>query len=81
MREFSDHSIRDSESLVRATSFPVLGNIPNIITAEDLHQKIRKRIMMIIALVVCSVIGLIVFHFWVMDLNVFYAKLMRKLAL
>ena len=80
LREFTDLSIRDSESLVMATSFPVLGNIPEIKTAEDLQKEKKKRITIIIALVLCMVAGLILFHFLVMDLNVFWAKLMRKLS-
>ena len=80
LREFTDQSIRDSESLVLATSFPVLTSIPDIITEEDLQRKKRKRVIMIVALMLSVITGLIVFHFLVMDLNVFWAKLMRKLS-
>jgi polysaccharide chain length determinant protein (PEP-CTERM system associated) len=78
LREFTDLSIRDSESLVLATSFPVLGSIPDIKTEEDLQKEKKKRITIIIGMALCIVAGLIVFHFLVMDLNVFWAKLMRK---
>jgi len=81
LREFTDLSIRDSESLVLATSFPVLGSIPEIKTAEDIRQKKRKNIILIVALVLCIVAGLILFHFLVIDLNVFWAKLVRKFGL
>jgi len=81
LREFTDLSIRDSESLALATSFPVLASIPEIKTKEDLQREKKKRITIIIALVVCIVAGLILFHFLVMDLNVFWAKLMRKLGI
>ena len=80
LREFTDHSIRDSDSLVLATSFPVLASIPEIVTEEDIQRKKRKRVIMIVALVLSVIAGLIVFHFLVMDLNVFWAKLMRKLS-
>ena len=80
LREFTDLSIRDSESLVLATSFPVLASIPEIKTAEDLQKEKKKRFTIIIALVLCVVAGLILFHFLVMDLNVFWAKLMRKVT-
>ncbi len=80
LREFTDHAIRNSDSLVLATSFPVLASIPEIITEEDIQRKKRKRVIMIIALVLSVITGLIVFHFLVMDLNVFWAKLMRKLS-
>jgi protein tyrosine kinase modulator len=81
LREFTDLSIRDSESLVLATSFPVLASIPEIKTAEDLQKEKKKRITIIVALVLCMVVGLILFHFLIMDLNVFWAKLMRKFGL
>ena len=81
MREFTDLSIRDSESLVLATSFPVLASIPEIKTREDLLREKKKRIAIIIGVIFCIAAGLLAFHFFVMDLNVFWAKLMRRLAL
>ena len=78
LREFTDHSVRNSEILTLATSFPVLGSIPIIQTAEDLDRKKRKRITIIITLILFIIGGLMAFHFWVMDLNVFWARLMRK---
>ena len=80
LREFTDHSIRDSEILTLETSFPLLGGIPIIQTAEDLERKKRKRIKILITLILCIVGGLMAFHFWVMDLNVFWARLMRKMG-
>jgi succinoglycan biosynthesis transport protein ExoP len=81
LREFTDHAIRDSIGLALATGYPVLASIPEIITEEDIRLKRRKRVIMIVALVLSVITGLIVFHFLVMDLNVFWAKLMRKLSL
>jgi len=81
LREFTDHAIRDSESLVLATSFPVLGSIPEIVTEEDIQRKKRKRVIIIVALILSAVVGLIVFHLLVMDLNVFWAKLVRKVGM
>jgi protein tyrosine kinase modulator len=80
LREFTDLSIRDSESLVLATSFPVLGSIPEIETQEDLQKKKRKRAIIAIVAVMCVAVALIAIHFLIMDLNVFWAKLMRKLS-
>jgi polysaccharide chain length determinant protein (PEP-CTERM system associated) len=81
LREFTDHSVRDSETLTLATSFPVLAGIPEIVTDEDLKLKKRKQTLMIIAVLLSIAVGLVVFHYMVMDLNVFWAKLMRKIAL
>ena len=77
-REFTDLSIHDSDSLVAATSFPVLASIPEIKTKEDVRREKRERYTLIIGLILLAIAGLVVFHFFVMDLNVFWAKLMRK---
>ena len=81
LKEFTDQSIRNSSSLVMATSFPVLASIPEIVTEEDLREKKRKRTLIIMGLFIGVAAGLVAFHFLVMDLNVFWAKLMRKLSL
>jgi uncharacterized protein involved in exopolysaccharide biosynthesis len=81
LREFTDHSVRDSETLILATSFPVLAGIPEIVTDEDLELKKRKQALMIIAVFLSIAVGLVVFHYMVMDLNVFWTKLIRKLTL
>jgi len=81
LKEFTDQSIRNSSSLVMATSFPVLASIPEIVTREDLKEKKRKRTLMIMGLFIALAAGLVAFHLLVMDLNVFWAKLMRKLSL
>jgi len=79
LREMSDHSIRDSDSLVLATSFPVLASIPEIVTKEDLEREKKKRILVITVLVLGMVAVVVVFHFFVMKLNVLWAKLMQKI--
>jgi polysaccharide chain length determinant protein (PEP-CTERM system associated) len=81
LKEFTDPSIRNTSSLVTATSFPVLASIPEIITQEDIKGKKRKQALIIMGLFICVAAGLVAFHFLVMDLNVFWAKLMRKLGL
>ena len=80
-KEYSDQSIRDADSLTQATSFPVLAVIPEIMTEKDTRRITNKRIGMIIAIVLLIIAGLTIFHFLIMDLNVFWAKLMRKVPL
>jgi succinoglycan biosynthesis transport protein ExoP len=79
-REFTDPSIRDSESLVMATSFPVLASIPEILTEEDIQRKKKNQRFIIIALILGVVASVVAFHFLVMDLNVFWEKLMGKIS-
>ncbi|MCP4689696.1 MAG: chain-length determining protein, partial [Desulfobacterales bacterium] len=79
--EFFDDSVRDAEGLTRVFGFPVLVSIPDILTPRD---KARRRIVKIAApilFVLFMVGGLAVFHYMVMDLNIFWAKVMRRIAL
>jgi hypothetical protein len=81
IKEFTDSSIRSTDMLSMVTSFPVLAGIPEITTAKDVRRKKIIRGIQFAVLIVVVVGGLFVFHFWVMDLNIFWAKLMRRLAL
>ena len=81
LKEFNDQSIRDSDSLTQATSFPVLAVIPEILTKKDTRRISNKRLVAITASVLTIIAGVVIFHYLVMDLNVFWAKLMRKVPL
>jgi succinoglycan biosynthesis transport protein ExoP len=81
LREFSDDAVRDADALTMATRFPVLAGIPDIMTARDITGRRLKRLVWTGAAAGAVALGLVVFHFMVMDLNIFWAKLMRKLAL
>ncbi|MBI5556853.1 MAG: chain-length determining protein [Deltaproteobacteria bacterium] len=79
MREFADESIRSADFLTRETSFAVLAVIPRISSVEDMrHEKVRKRLV-VLGIIVVIAVGIAAFHFFVMDLNVFWAKLTRKM--
>jgi len=78
--EFSDTSFRDGESLSGATGFPVLTEVGRIITREE-RMKIRvKRLAVIVAAAGVIAAAVLLFHLYVMDLNVFWAKMMRRLS-
>lgn len=81
LKEFTDPSIRSTSTLANATSFPVLAGIPEIVTREDMREKKRRQILIIMGLFIIVAAGLVAFHFLAMDLNVFWAKLMRKVGL
>lgn len=80
LMEFSDDAVRDSVALSGAMNLPVLAGIPLIETNVDLKRKRRKRLIIFIAACLFIFIAILAFHFFVMDLYVFWAKLMRKLA-
>src|SRR5208337_3671573 len=76
-REFSDMRIHDIEALQSISRLAVISIIPRIITQAD-AAAIRKRKMILGIAGMCGVIGIILaVHFFVMDLNIVYAKLGR----
>ncbi len=81
LREFSDQSVRDVDRLTLSTGFPVLGHVPNILTRKDRRRIMIRRLTSVSTAVLVVVAGITVFHFFVMDLNVFWAKLGRKMVM
>ena len=80
IREFMDNSVRTAESLSALTGVPVLAGIPKIVTRKEQQQKQRKRIALFMAFIIAICGAVAAFHFFVMDLEIFLAKLTRKLA-
>jgi succinoglycan biosynthesis transport protein ExoP len=80
LREYSDQSVRDIRRLSMATPFPVLAAIPEIETRHDIAVKRLKRAFASAAVVVLVAGVVVAFNFLVMDLDVFWAKLMMKFS-
>jgi hypothetical protein len=81
LREFSDDTVWNADQLLRMASYPVLAGIPEIRTSADIARKRMMRMAGVGAFLLLIVAGVVVFHFLVMDLDVFWAKLMRRIAL
>jgi polysaccharide chain length determinant protein (PEP-CTERM system associated) len=81
LRENSDFSVYGIDKLAKATKLPVLAAIPEIVTPQDLIDARRKRNMVLIGTTVSCLTCILLFHFLIMDLNVFWAKLLRRLAI
>ncbi len=80
-REFSDDSVWNIAILTEVTEFPVLAAIPEIITeAEKRALKARQKKRMLIALG-AVIVFLLIFHFFIMDFDVLWARLARRLAI
>ena len=79
-KEYIDDSIRDADTLTQTTALPVLAIIPEILTRGDIMIRRVKRAAFVIGSFLIVIGGVAVFHYMVMDLNVFWAKLMRKVA-
>jgi polysaccharide biosynthesis transport protein len=77
LAEHLDHSVKSSDELARLTGLPVLGSIIRIETSEDITRARRKRRLIWVAAGFSLVMGLVLFHFFYMDLWVLTAKLLR----
>lgn len=80
-REFSDDAVWSVEQLLRLSSFPVLTSIPEILIPKDITRRQVTRIAVACGVVLVIAVGLTVFHYMVMDLDIFWAKVMRRLAI
>ena len=81
LKEFSDTSIHSSRYLTTVTSFPVLAIVPAIATPKDFSRMRKQKIMLTAAAVGIVTGGVTIFHFRVMDLTVFWAKVMQHIPL
>jgi capsular polysaccharide biosynthesis protein len=78
LREFSDDAVRGTDKLEAETKFPVLAGIPTILSPGDVSHLRRKRIVIAVGVIASIVAAVLIFHFLVMDLDVLWARIMRK---
>ena len=80
VQETADDTAHGSEDLVKAFPFPVLVEIPEIVTAED-DQRRKKCLKMVVGTAALSAVVLVlIVQFYVMDLDVLWARVMRYMA-
>jgi polysaccharide chain length determinant protein (PEP-CTERM system associated) len=79
-REQNDDTVRTPEILSRSTSYPVLASIPEIVTWQEIVMLKSKRKSVVIGAFCVVLVLPILFHFLIMDLDIFWAKLMRNMA-
>jgi capsular polysaccharide biosynthesis protein len=77
LSEFTDKSIQDVQSLEQIIGMRVWSIVPRIMTAADIARVRRKRIVLTTASVLGVLVGVAAFHFMVMDLYIFFAKVDR----
>jgi polysaccharide chain length determinant protein (PEP-CTERM system associated) len=81
LREFTDSSIRSAEALAAVTSLPLLAGVRRIVTAKEKRRKKIRRLVLASASVGLIFGTVVLFHYFVMDLDIFWAKVMRRLAI
>jgi polysaccharide biosynthesis transport protein len=77
LTENLDHSVKSVDELAWLTGLPVLGSISRIVTPEDAARTKQRRRIMWSVIGVSLLAGLLIFHFFIMDLWIFAARLGR----
>jgi succinoglycan biosynthesis transport protein ExoP len=77
LAENLDHSVKNADELAWLTGLPVLARIARIVTPEDIARQKHRRHMIWSIIGLSIVVGLILFHFFVVDLWVLYARMER----
>ena len=81
LREFADRSAHTVNDLALATGLPVLTAIPVIVSQEDVAVSRKKGMAVLIGAAFVVVAGLLVVHFLIIDFDVLWAKVARRLPL
>jgi succinoglycan biosynthesis transport protein ExoP len=81
LREFTDQSARNPEELAMATGLPVLAAIPTIVTVQENKKQWRRVIWIYAGVVLAVFFGLILLHLFVIDLDMLWIRLIRKMEM
>lgn len=79
VKETIDSSVKTSEELQSITGIPVLSVISVIETEFEKKRRFKKRLVWSLGIVILMGTGVLIFHNFVMPLEVFSAKLQRKI--
>ena len=81
LQESMERSVRRPEDLTKAFPFPVLAEIPEVVTVED-EQRRKKRMKVAVGIAALSLAVLVLLiHSFVMDIDVLWARVVRRLGL
>ena len=81
VKESSDTTVHSLEQLTSAVAFPALVAIPEIVTPKDITRRNMMRGTAVGTLIAAVVLGVVFFHFYVMDLDVLWVRLARRIPL
>jgi uncharacterized protein involved in exopolysaccharide biosynthesis len=81
IKEYTDTTVSNAGMLSRATELPVLASIPVIVTQKELEQTKSRWMKSILVGSIALVLGLILFHFLIMDLGSVWVSLAGQLGI
>ena len=79
LREHLDESVRSVKDLTRKTGLPVLAGLPEIVTWDDKRQDKKTIKKIYIAAATLTLVAIVLVHFLVMDLDILWVKVMRRI--
>ncbi|MGD8389018.1 MAG: GNVR domain-containing protein, partial [Desulfobacteraceae bacterium] len=79
LREVMDSSVKSSEDIVSLGGGPVLSEIARMESPQERRLRWAKRGIVVLIILVAIGIGIYLFHEFVMPLEVFWAKVQRRL--
>jgi polysaccharide chain length determinant protein (PEP-CTERM system associated) len=81
VKESSDTTVHSLEQLTSSVPFPALVAIPEIVTPKDIRRRNLRNGLLVGTALGAFGIGVVFFHFFVMDLDVLWARLARRIPL
>jgi uncharacterized protein involved in exopolysaccharide biosynthesis len=78
--EFMDRSVKTADDLFSATGIPVLVSVPYITTEKEVRRRRIKQFVVLACVLAAIAAGIVAFHLYVMNLEVFWARATRFLA-
>jgi len=77
-KEFTDSSVHSARTLSQLTSYPVLASIPLIALQDESDRRKTMGIWIGASLMVFVVVGLVVFNYFIMDLDILWVKVLGR---
>ena len=81
VKESSDDTVHTLEQIVGVLPFPALIAIPEIVSPKDIRRKKVRNGLLLGTFIAAVCVGVVVVHFFVIDLDVLWARVSRRLAL
>lgn len=80
-KEFVDDAVYNPLTINYLTEKIVLGEIPFISTQKERYQKKLKYFIIVVVTIIVLITGIILFHLFIMDIDILLIKINRKISL
>jgi uncharacterized protein involved in exopolysaccharide biosynthesis len=80
VRESVDTSVKTTDELARLTGVPVLSSISLMETDEEVRSRRTRKAVFCLGVLAIAVVAVLVIHYYVMPLEVLWAKIQRRVV-